>query len=255
MRRRARRTGSLLFSEAAIISDDPRLPRAAADLLAGVLRSHGAQADHPAEPNPATVDVVDALRLKRASLLSVNVPEARDPGGRGDRRARARRRRRLPSGRGCVASDRRRRHSSAAVLTDHVRSASTLLTAYMLTARLPYAMLADELMQSVVRTRPRRCARRRAVCARPATPRGVFCRLAALHRDDEYRRTAVLAVGADYGRNATRTLEALAPSVREAGRRRGAFRSRTRRMARSAIKSADSIADSRLAELAIQSAI
>ena len=39
-------------------------------------------------------------------------------------------------------------------LTDHVRSASTLLTAYMLTARLPYAMLADELMQSVVRRSP-----------------------------------------------------------------------------------------------------
>ena len=45
----------------------------------------------------------------------------------------------------------------------------------------------------------------------------VFCRLAALHHDDEYRRTAVLAVDTDYVREATRTLDALAPSVRERG--------------------------------------
>jgi len=45
----------------------------------------------------------------------------------------------------------------------------------------------------------------------------VFCRLAALHHDDEYRRTAVLAVDTDYVREATQTLEMLAPSVQELG--------------------------------------
>ena len=101
-------------------------------------------------------------------------------------------------------------------LTDHVRSASTLLTAYMLTARLPYAMLADELMQSVLRTRPS-ARTRRAVCARPATPRGCFAGWRRCIATTEYRRTAVLAVDTDYVREATRTLEALAPSVRELG--------------------------------------
>jgi hypothetical protein len=45
----------------------------------------------------------------------------------------------------------------------------------------------------------------------------VFCRLALLHRDDEYRRTAVLPVDEDYAGDARRTLTALAPSVREWG--------------------------------------
>ena len=45
----------------------------------------------------------------------------------------------------------------------------------------------------------------------------VFCRLATLHRDDEYRRTAVLPVDEDYAADAARTLAALVPSVRARG--------------------------------------
>ena len=140
-------------------------------------------------------------------------------------------------------------------LSDQVRSASTLLTAYMLTARLPYAMLADELMQPSRRTR--RQTNADAPFALTCDAARVFCRLAALHRDDDYRRTAVLAVDTDYVREATRTLDALAPSVARTRRRSGAFRPRTRRMARSAMRLLIQIADCRLRcyRLALQSAL
>ncbi len=74
----------------------------------------------------------------------------------------------------------------------------------MLTARLPYAMLADELMQLVVHAPS---GERDAPFALTCEAARVFCRLAALHHDDEYRRTAVLAVDTDYVREATQTLD------------------------------------------------
>ena len=176
-----------LFSEAAIISDDPRLPRAAADLLAGV-RARWSELRR----TDRSAGVDEVMRAVEACLLVGECPGSARAGGRGDRRARARRRRRLPAGPGHVASRSRRRLSSEAASRDQVRSASTLLTAYMLTARLPYAMLADELMQSVVRTR--RQSERDVPFAVTCEVARVFCRLAALHHDEEYRRTAVLAV-------------------------------------------------------------
>ena len=98
-------------------------------------------------------------------------------------------------------------------------------------------MLADELMQSVLRAPPKEPEGRDARVTLNCELARVFCRLATLHRDDEYRRTAVLPVDEDYAADAGRTLAALVPSVRERGRRSGALRARTRRMARSAIKS------------------
>ena len=102
-------------------------------------------------------------------------------------------------------------------LSDHVRSASALLTAYMLTARLPYAMLADELMQSVLRTPPDEPEGREVPFALNCELARVLCRLAALHHDEEYRRKAVLPVDEDYAADAAHTLAALASSVRERG--------------------------------------
>jgi uncharacterized protein YyaL (SSP411 family) len=99
-------------------------------------------------------------------------------------------------------------------LSDQVRSASTLLTAYMLTARLPYAMLADELMHRVVHAPPEEGDVPFALTCDVAQ---VFCRLAALHHDEDYRRIAVLAVDTDYLQEATRSLDALEPSVRQRG--------------------------------------
>src|SRR5262249_12432271 len=59
---------------------------------------------------------------------------------------------------------------------DHVRAAFALLTAFELTGRLPYSMLAEELMQIARRT----IASDGDFATHCATARA-FCRLAALH--------------------------------------------------------------------------
>ena len=76
----------------------------------------------------------------------------------------------------------------------HTACASALLTAFEITARLSYPMLAEELMQPV-----RRDA---AGCAAAR----VLCRLAALHDNAEYRDAAVIAPDADYRADAARML-------------------------------------------------
>lgn len=85
---------------------------------------------------------------------------------------------------------------------DHVRGASALLTAFELTGRVPYSMLAEELMAVAVRELapgadlPIQCEAVR-----------VLCRLAALHDDPGYRGAAVIATGADYRVEASRILD------------------------------------------------
>jgi hypothetical protein len=93
-------------------------------------------------------------------------------------------------------------------LADHVCTASTLVTAYALSGRLPYAMLADELMQSVLR-QPVEGA---SFISRCDAAR-VQSRLAALHREPEYRRTAVLPPATDYATEAENALRELARSL------------------------------------------
>ena len=190
----------ILFSEAAAASDDARLREAAARLRP-VARSGWA--------NPA-VDV--AMRSIEASLLSVDVAVDRSLAADAIDALE-----RIVSG--AYRPGEGVAHSVGAPtfvrgsLADHVRSASALLTAYMLAERLPYAMLADELMQSVLRT-PHPADVSFALECDAAR---VFCRLAVLHRDEEYRRTAVLSVDTDYAESARRTLVALAPSVHQLG--------------------------------------
>jgi hypothetical protein len=80
---------------------------------------------------------------------------------------------------------------------EHVAAASALLTAHDLTARLPYSMLAEELIQ------PMRASRG---SNGPHYIR-VLCRLARLHDDEDYRRTAVVAASSDYRAEARIALE------------------------------------------------
>jgi len=120
------------------------------------------------------------------------------------------------------------------LLSDHVRAAFALLAAHAVTGRLPYAMLADELMQG---------ARRRlwdeaggffdrraddpdaigllALRVKPfvlnCDAARVLCGLAALHRAPAYRDAAVLAEGFDPGADAARTLGAQAAVYHEYG--------------------------------------
>ena len=84
---------------------------------------------------------------------------------------------------------------------DHVRGASALLTAFELTGRLPYSMLAEELIAIVMREPP---PGGDLVIACEAAR--VLCRLAALHDDPGYRGAAVVATGADYRAVAARIL-------------------------------------------------
>jgi hypothetical protein len=110
-------------------------------------------------------------------------------------------------------------------LSDHVGLALALLTSYEVTGRLPYPMLAEELMQ---------CARRllwddeAGVFFASESDRDkpfalncdavrVLCRLAALHATDDYRKAAVVAPDANYAADAERVLNAEGRHYRELG--------------------------------------
>lgn len=99
---------------------------------------------------------------------------------------------------------------------DQVWTASALLTAYGLCGRLPYSMLAEELMQPA----------RRAPLPEFATSceaARVLCRLAALHDDDQYRAAAVLAPDADYRADAARMLSNLSDVALRRGAAAGIY--------------------------------
>jgi hypothetical protein len=100
-------------------------------------------------------------------------------------------------------------------LNDQMLSAVAFLTAFELTGRLPYSMLAEELLQ---------IARREwwddstggfgDNFSANAIGAQLFCRLAALHRDADYAASAVVAPGATYALDAERILTSLEPIAR-----------------------------------------
>jgi len=88
---------------------------------------------------------------------------------------------------------------------EHVAAATALLTAHDVTARLPYSMLAEELIQPV-----------RATGGPEGPPYArVLGRLARLHDDDEYVRAAVVVRSSDYRAQAHAILEGLASTVED----------------------------------------
>jgi uncharacterized protein YyaL (SSP411 family) len=89
--------------------------------------------------------------------------------------------------------------------SDHIYAASALLTAFELTGRLPYSMLAEELTQSF-----RSNLAEDAEVETIAEAVRVCRRLAALHENAEYRAAAVIAETADYRADAERLLAAIA---------------------------------------------
>ena len=176
-----------MFREAAALSNDERLTAAAVDLTDGLRRdwrSPGSVADAmysiDACLRAADLDGDHAAALIAAAVdeLERIVGESYGPGeGIGD-------------------------------YADHVRAAAALVTAYDVTGRLPYAMLAEELMQTSTR-----------MSAAPDFTMGceaarVLCRLAAVHDDAGYRAAAVIAPNADYRGDASRLLAALSPRAR-----------------------------------------
>jgi hypothetical protein len=199
----------MLFVEAAGVSDDARVLEAVAQLAAGLQASWGRQ-------GPITTAVAGVDACLRASSVPEHggslqaaidelerlVAAAYQPG----------------EGLAMAAPDGRAR------LADHVSTAAALLTAFECTGRLPYSMLAEELMQFAAR-----------MLWDPESPgffdgatgskpfllnceaASVLSRLAALHGSDEYRGAAVLASGADYGRDARSILQWLAPEAPRLG--------------------------------------
>jgi uncharacterized protein YyaL (SSP411 family) len=108
-----------------------------------------------------------------------------------------------------------------------VVAASALLRAYAVTDRLPYAMLAEELMTYAVRgwwdesrgafagdavdpaTSDRPGSRHLSEFAINCHAARVLGHLAALHRDEDYRTMAAVGQQVDYGDRASRTLSHL----------------------------------------------
>ncbi len=102
-----------------------------------------------------------------------------------------------------------------ATLDVHLRCASALLGAFELTGRLPYSMLAEEIMQTARRRWWDEEKTFRGDFASMCLAVQVCCRLAALHRDADYAASAVVAVSPTYHEDATRMLAVLKSRYRD----------------------------------------
>ncbi len=192
-----------LFAEATTLSDDARLTDAATMLVAG-LRREWPSANDVAEA-AASVDaclhaaeasgVIDPQDVVPAAIdqLERIVGGAYRPGG------------------GMAATIHGGTHQQGSA-ADQVRPAAALLTAFEHSGRLPYSMLAEELMQQVRRD-PASAGGIGLACEAAR----VFCRLAALHSDQRYRGAAIVAEDADYRSDAARLLLAQFAPARDGG--------------------------------------
>jgi hypothetical protein len=198
-----------LFVEASELSDDDRL-RPAADALVGALR-----AVWPSRGNiaPAMRSVDACLSAASDDNANALVPAAIDELERVVGLAYA-------PGEGLTHAI-HEPSAEAGDLGDHVAAISALLTAYAVTGRLPYSMLAEELMQFARRTWWDEVRGGFPASAAPFVSScesvRVLCRLAALHEDADYRKAAVVAQQSDYADDAKRTLESLGLSYRDQG--------------------------------------
>jgi uncharacterized protein YyaL (SSP411 family) len=199
----------MLFAAAAAITSDERIRRAVEDLLATVQDDRErapsvAEAASAVEACFAAADVLDphAIVPDAVDELERVIGAAYRPGGG-------------------LAHDLGTSTGLRGLLSDHVRSASALLTAYRATGRIPYAMLADELMQFAMRTlwdeeagafRASIDSSEQPFVLNCAAAR-VCCRLAGLHDNDEYRGVAVISSDADYQGRAARILAAQSARV------------------------------------------
>ena len=194
-----------LFLEAAAISDDGRLSSATAALVSGLHREWPLNGNVGAATRSIDACMCAAHPIGRPELIAGLVDELERVIGLTYRPG-------LGVMRTISASE-----PDAGSLFDQASAASALLTAYSLTGRLPYSMLAEELLQ---------VARRRwwdgenggfSVADGGSLKRFVWncdaarvlCRLAALRGDREYQEAALVAVESDYAGDAARTLSRL----------------------------------------------
>jgi len=187
-----------LLVEATAVADDERILPAAVELIAALRAAWPAQsrideASASVEACLRAAEIVDDGGLVQDAIdqLERVVGGSYRPGG----------------GLVCEREGIRVRGS----LEDHARAASALLTAFDLTGRLPYSMLAEELIV-FARRQPSLDAGLAIHCAAAR----VLCRLAVLHNDPGYRGAAVIADGADYRAEAARILAEQSPLVSRA---------------------------------------
>ena len=186
---------TLLFAQAARVSDDPRVRDAATSgvgQLSVLWSSDGG--------SRGVNDISARMRAIEACLVAAPVVES-------------------PNLLGAAVNELERLVAAhyepgqgMGALEDQLATASTLLTAHALTGRVPYPMLADELVQVALRT-PWASRSFEFNCEASL----VCARLAELHRDAGYRQAAVTSVNGDYGQEAARVLSCQLPRVRDLG--------------------------------------
>jgi hypothetical protein len=190
-----------LFIEAASLSEDERL-RASID----------ATADALANEWPAAGTVSSVLKTVEVTLAAANAIDGAAESAALITRAVDELERVIghtySPGAGIV-HDIGRNARDPGTLGDHAAAASALLMAYGVSGRLPYGMLADELMQ-FARRQWWIESRWNAPFAEACEAARVTCRLAVLYRDVEYREGAVLAE-VSYAEDAARAIAALEP--------------------------------------------
>jgi len=189
----------LLFAEAAAMSGDERLPSMAAELVRHVRSTWG----RDRQQLDVAAEGVDAC-LRATELVSIGdlIQPAIDELER------------------LVGAAYKPGHGVSDILAEQIAVASELITAYQVTGRLPYSMLAEELVQAARRagwdaesgafSNAGANIHRSTLFGLNCEAATVLSRLAALHRSDEYREAAVIAPGADYDDDAARILESLA---------------------------------------------
>ena len=200
-----------LFAEAMTLSADARLLDAATLLVAALQRDWGG----PCSVEGSAVSVDAALRACGVLDLPSIAPHAVDELERVVAAA-------YRPGEGLVEAH---AGEDGGRLANHIFLASALLTAYEISGRLPYPMLAEELVQAARRHYWRESA---GCFETPDVPHcdlfrlnceasRVLCRLAALHQDAAYRAAAVIRDDAAYAEDAARILDAYADGVAERG--------------------------------------
>jgi hypothetical protein len=220
-----------LIADAAGISDDERLPAAA---WAAAVEARAEWAGRAVGPSLCSVDAclraAPVLALQDAEHANAFLAAAIDELERVVAQSYA-------PGEG-LAHDRRQPDGPRGAMSDHIGACDALLTAYEVTDRLPYPMLAAELMEFVRQTWRDPV---RGVFHNVAPPDGgksadhsggqtlapdvftancnaarLLVRLAALH-DDDYCQRAVIAPGRDYARDAEGLLALLESDCRGHG--------------------------------------
>ena len=194
----------VLFSDALALSADDRLYDTAASLATALRSGWGRSFDIA----PGAVSVDACLRASRSVDLPALVPEAIDELERlaaaGYRPGEGLAHRGDPGA------------GAGGGLADHVALSSALLTGYHLSGRLPYSMLAEELMQFARRLlwddslgifADEKLDPAETFCLNCDAAR-VLCGLAALHADADYREAAVIRADANYAADAARILGA-----------------------------------------------